>query len=39
MAKHEPDPGMMMAKSSLMSCTWTETMKMLEPDRHRPLAS
>jgi DNA-binding CsgD family transcriptional regulator len=31
MAKREPDPSMMMAKSSLMSCTWTETMKMLEP--------
>jgi LuxR family quorum sensing-dependent transcriptional regulator len=31
MAKHEPDVGMMMAKSCLMSCTWTETMKMLEP--------
>ena len=31
MAKHEPDLGMMMAKSSLMSCTWTETMKMLDP--------
>jgi len=31
MAKHEPDLGMMMAKASLMSCTWTETMKMLEP--------
>jgi LuxR family quorum sensing-dependent transcriptional regulator len=31
MAKHEPDVGMMMAKASLMSCTWTETMKMLEP--------
>jgi DNA-binding CsgD family transcriptional regulator len=31
MAQHEPDPGMMMAKASLMSCTWTETMKMLEP--------
>jgi DNA-binding CsgD family transcriptional regulator len=31
MAEHEPDTGMMMAKSSLMSCTWTETMKMLEP--------
>jgi DNA-binding CsgD family transcriptional regulator len=31
MAEHEPDPGMMMAKASLMSCTWTETMKILEP--------
>jgi DNA-binding CsgD family transcriptional regulator len=31
MAEHEPDPGMMMAKASLISCTWTETMKILEP--------
>jgi Response regulator containing a CheY-like receiver domain and an HTH DNA-binding domain len=31
MAKHEPDLGMMMAKSSLMSRTWTETMNMLDP--------
>ena len=31
MAEHEPDTGMMMARASLMSCTWTETMKMLEP--------
>ena len=31
MAKREPDLGMMMAKSSLMSSTWTETMKMLDP--------
>ena len=31
MATHEQDPGMTMAKASLMSCTWTETMKMLEP--------
>jgi DNA-binding CsgD family transcriptional regulator len=31
MAMHEHDPGLMMAKASLMSCTWTETMKMLDP--------
>jgi DNA-binding CsgD family transcriptional regulator len=31
MAKHEQDVGSIMAKSSLMSCTWTETMRMLEP--------
>jgi DNA-binding CsgD family transcriptional regulator len=31
MAKREPDLGMMMAKLSLMSRTWTETMKMLDP--------
>jgi DNA-binding CsgD family transcriptional regulator len=31
MAKHEDDPGMMMAKYSLMACTWTETMQMLDP--------
>ena len=31
MAMHEHDPGVMMARASLMSCTWTETMKMLEP--------
>jgi DNA-binding CsgD family transcriptional regulator len=31
MAEREPDTGMMMAKASLMSCTWTETMKMLDP--------
>ena len=31
MAMHEHDPGVMMARSSLMSCTWTETMQMLEP--------
>jgi hypothetical protein len=31
MAKHEQDVGSTMAKASLMSCTWIETMKMLEP--------
>jgi DNA-binding CsgD family transcriptional regulator len=31
MAKKEYDPGLMMARSSLMACTWTETMQMLEP--------
>lgn len=31
MAKHEQDVGAMMARASLMSCTWTETMKMVEP--------
>jgi LuxR family transcriptional regulator, quorum-sensing system regulator BjaR1 len=31
MAKKEHDPGVMMARSSLMACTWTETMQMLEP--------
>jgi DNA-binding CsgD family transcriptional regulator len=31
MACHEQDPGVMMAKASLMSCTWTETMQMLDP--------
>ena len=31
MAMHEHDPGVMMARASLMSCTWTETLKMLEP--------
>jgi DNA-binding CsgD family transcriptional regulator len=31
MAKREYDPGIMMARSSLMACTWTETMQMLEP--------
>jgi DNA-binding CsgD family transcriptional regulator len=30
-AAHEYDPGIMMAKSSLVAYTWTETMKMLEP--------
>ena len=31
MASHEHDPGVMMAKASLMACTWTETMQMLDP--------
>jgi LuxR family quorum sensing-dependent transcriptional regulator len=31
MARREYDPGVMMARSSLMACTWTETMQMLEP--------
>ena len=31
MAGREYDPGVMMARSSLMACTWTETMQMLEP--------
>ena len=31
MAMHEHDPGVMMARASLMSCTWTDTMKMLDP--------
>ena len=31
MASHEQDPGVMMAKASLMACTWTETMQMLDP--------
>lgn len=31
MAEREYDPGMMMARSSLMACTWTETMQMLDP--------
>jgi len=30
-ARREYDPGIMMARASLMSCTWTETMQMLEP--------
>jgi|SRR5215813_4801836 len=30
-AAHGYDPGIMMAKSSLMAYTWTETMRMLEP--------
>jgi DNA-binding CsgD family transcriptional regulator len=30
-ARREYDPGVMMARSSLMGCTWTETMQMLEP--------
>ena len=31
MAKQAFDPGVLMARSSLMGCTWTETMRMLEP--------
>jgi DNA-binding CsgD family transcriptional regulator len=31
MAMHEYDPGVLMARSSLMACTWTETMQMLAP--------
>jgi LuxR family quorum sensing-dependent transcriptional regulator len=31
MATREHDPGVMMARLSLMACTWTETMHMLEP--------
>ena len=31
MANREHDPGVMMAKASLMACTWTETMQMLDP--------
>jgi DNA-binding CsgD family transcriptional regulator len=31
MASREQDPGVMMAKASLMACTWTETMQMLDP--------
>ena len=31
MAKREYDPGVMMARSCLMACTWTETMHMLDP--------
>ena len=31
MAQHEQDPGVMMAKFSLMACTWTETVQMLDP--------
>jgi LuxR family quorum sensing-dependent transcriptional regulator len=30
-ARREYDPGIMMARASLMACTWTETMQMLEP--------
>jgi LuxR family quorum sensing-dependent transcriptional regulator len=30
-ATREHDPGVMMARSSLMACTWTETTRMLEP--------
>jgi DNA-binding CsgD family transcriptional regulator len=31
MAQRENDPGLMMARCSLMACTWTETMRMLDP--------
>jgi DNA-binding CsgD family transcriptional regulator len=31
MAQREHDPGVMMARSSLMAFTWTETMQMLDP--------
>jgi LuxR family quorum sensing-dependent transcriptional regulator len=31
MARCEFDPGLMMARSSLMACTWTETRQMLDP--------
>ena len=31
MAEREQDPGVMMAKFSLMACSWTETMQMLDP--------
>jgi LuxR family quorum sensing-dependent transcriptional regulator len=31
MAKREYDPGVMMARSSLMGCTWSETMQLLDP--------
>jgi LuxR family quorum sensing-dependent transcriptional regulator len=31
MARREYDPGIMMARASLMACTWTETMQMLDP--------
>jgi len=31
MARREFDPGVMMARSSLMACTWTETRQMLDP--------
>jgi DNA-binding CsgD family transcriptional regulator len=31
MAMREYDPGVLMARSSLMACTWTETMQMLAP--------
>jgi DNA-binding CsgD family transcriptional regulator len=30
-AQVEHDPGVMMAKFSLMACSWTETMRMLDP--------
>jgi DNA-binding CsgD family transcriptional regulator len=31
MASTQHDPGVMMARSSLMACSWTETMQMLDP--------
>jgi DNA-binding CsgD family transcriptional regulator len=31
MARREYDPGVMMARSSLMGCTWSETMRLLDP--------
>ena len=31
MALREGDPGVMMARSSLMACTWTEARRMLDP--------
>jgi DNA-binding CsgD family transcriptional regulator len=31
MARREFDPGVMMARSSIMACTWTETRQMLDP--------
>ena len=31
MASRDNDPGVMMVKASLMACTWTETMQMLDP--------
>jgi DNA-binding CsgD family transcriptional regulator len=31
MAQREQDPGIMMARYSLMACSWTETMQMLDP--------
>jgi len=31
MARREFDPGVMMARASLMACTWTETRQMLDP--------
>jgi LuxR family quorum sensing-dependent transcriptional regulator len=31
MSRTEFNPGLMIARSSLMACTWTETMQMLDP--------
>jgi DNA-binding CsgD family transcriptional regulator len=31
LASTDYDPGVMMARSSLMACSWTETMRMLDP--------